>query len=52
MHQCMKLKPDFVGLEALAGKPCPFEGVSAFLDVLLGRSAPVGPVRVRGLEHW
>ena len=39
--QCMKLKPDFVGLEALAGQPCPFESVFAFLDVLLGRSALV-----------
>ncbi len=37
----MKLKPDFVGFQALAGKPCPFEGVFAFLDVLLGSSAPV-----------
>ena len=35
----MKLKPHFVGLETLAGKPGPFEGVFAFLDVLLGCSA-------------
>ena len=39
--QCMKLEPNLVGFEALAGKPCPFERVFAFLDVLLGGSAPV-----------
>lgn len=37
----MKLKPNFVGFGALAGQPCPFECVFAFLDVLLGGSAPV-----------
>ena len=39
--QCMKLKLNFIGFEALAGKPCPFEHVFAFLDVLLSGTAPV-----------
>ncbi len=37
----MKLKPDFVGLEAPARQPRPFEGVFAFLDVLLCCSTPI-----------
>jgi len=37
----VKLKPDFVGLEATARQPRPFEGVFAFLDILLGCSTPV-----------
>lgn len=39
--QDMKLKPNFVGFEALAGKLYPFERVFAFLDVLLCRAALV-----------
>jgi hypothetical protein len=34
----MKLKPDFIGCKALAGKPGPLESVFAFLDVLFGGS--------------
>ena len=39
--QRMKLKPDCIGRKALAGKPCPFESVFAFLDVLLCCSSSV-----------
>ena len=41
VSQCMKLEADLIGLEGLARQPCPFEGVLAFLDVLLCRSSPV-----------
>jgi len=42
----MKLKPDFIGCEALAGKPCPIDSILAFLDVLFGGSALVAELLI------
>lgn len=46
----MKLKPDLIVAEPLAGKPCPVDRVFAFLDVLFGCGALIveadDPVRL------
>lgn len=47
----MRLKPNLVSFEALAGRSCPFERIFAFLDVLLCRAAPMD-VSPRGLRAF
>ena len=50
--QCMKLQPDRVVAEPLAGRPCPVDRVFAFLDVLFGCAALIVEADDLFRFHW
>ena len=46
----VQLKTHLVIAEAVAGKPCPVDGVLALLDVLLRRAAPIVEAGIPQME--